>query len=168
MKDLFLSLGSNVEPMELNLTKALKKLSTFFELVKVSSLYESEPLEDIDQDLFYNICAYFKSNINEPKRILQIVKEIEKKAGRIKDKSRPKGPRIIDIDIIFLNGIEVKTALLTIPHEKMHLRKFVLKPLIEILPKDSYYYRKYNLLESLRSVEIQKIKNIGEINFEQQ
>jgi 2-amino-4-hydroxy-6-hydroxymethyldihydropteridine diphosphokinase len=166
MNDLILSLGSNIRPEELNLKNGINELNNFFKLFKLSSLYISYPLEDTNQDKFYNICAFYDTNIDNPVKILEIIKQIEVKLGRIKDKSRPKGPRIIDIDILFFGNIEVKTEKLTIPHEKLLLRKFVLKPLIEILPKDSIYYKKYDLLNNLKSVKEQKIKKIGALKFE--
>lgn len=124
MNDLILSLGSNIEPKEVYLKKAIKKLNNFFELVKISSLYKTYPLEDTDQEIFYNLCVNYKTGINNPDEVHKITREIEKKLGRIKDESRPKGPRIIDIDIIFFNDFEVKSEKLKIPHEKMFFRNF--------------------------------------------
>ena len=161
--NLILSLGSNIEPKRENLIKAIEKLNRVFCLNSISSLYLTEPLDVIDQDNFLNLAVSYFSNVKDPYKILRIVKNIEKKIGRIKDKNRPKGPRKIDIDIIFFENYEMYSEDLIIPHKGLFNRRFVLEPLIEILPEDSIYLNKYNLLEHLKKVENQNIKNIGEL-----
>jgi 2-amino-4-hydroxy-6-hydroxymethyldihydropteridine diphosphokinase len=158
---LFLSLGSNVEPKLEYLTKAIKELNRIFYLNRISSLYVTDPIDDIDQDEFINLSVSYNSNINDPYKILKIVKTIEKKIGRVKDKNRPKGPRQIDIDIIFFEDIELNSTNLIIPHKRLFKRKFVLEPLIEILPENSIYLKKYNLRSHLKKVEKQNTKKIG-------
>ena len=80
-----------------------------------------------------------------------------------KNIKRPKGPRIIDIDILFFEDIVIDSEKLSIPHKGMFNRKFVLKPLLEILPKDSAYIKKYDLIDCLKKVDNQKIVKIGEL-----
>jgi 2-amino-4-hydroxy-6-hydroxymethyldihydropteridine diphosphokinase len=166
MKELYLSLGSNIEPKDEKLKIALKALVEYFAFVKVSSVYLTEPLLDTEQDSFLNIVALYKTEINDPEEILKITKGIEKKLGRIKDIKRPKGPRLIDIDILLFGEDEYVSDELTLPHKGLFFRKFALKPLIEILPKESIYYKKYKLKKHLKEVNGQKIKKIGVLNFE--
>ena len=160
---LILSLGSNIKPERENLIRAVKGLNKKFYFSKISSLYLTEPLDDLDQDNFYNLCVRYFSKIKDPYKILKIVKNIEKRIGRKKDLNKPKGPRKIDIDIIFFGNIEMNSEKLIIPHKSLFNRKFVLEPLIEILPDDSIYFQKYNLKDHLKKVEKQKTKKIGEL-----
>lgn len=162
-KNLILSLGSNIEPRDKYLKRAIEILNRIFKLKLISSLYKTKPLDDKNQQDFFNICVNYETDIINPLKILHIVKDIEKKIGRKKNIKRPKGPRIIDIDIIFFDKIVINSNELTIPHIRMFNRKFVLVPLLEILPDDSAYIKKYNLIDCLDKIGDQKIENIGEL-----
>lgn len=159
--NLILSLGSNIKPRRENLIKTIKELNQIFHFNNISSLYLTEPLDDINQDFFLNLVVSYNTGIKDPCKILKIIKDIEKKIGREKDINRPKGPRKIDIDIIFFGNIEFFSDDLIIPHRGLFQRKFVLSPLIEILPEDSIYLSKYDLKNHLKKVEKQSIKKIG-------
>ena len=132
---LFLSLGSNIEPRLENLIKATNLLNKNFNKIIVSSIYETEPKDDINQNFFYNITALYKTNTDDPFNILKITQEIENSIGREKDINRPKGPRKIDIDIIFFENKILNSDILTIPHKSYKKRNFVLIPLLEIIEK---------------------------------
>lgn len=133
MKDIFLSIGSNIEPRVKYIDEALSLLNSRFNLISQSSIYETQPLMDEQQENFYNMALYAKTEIDDPFLILNIIKDIEKQIGRVKDINRPKGPRVIDIDIIFFDKIHIDTKELTIPHKSLYDRNFVLIPLKEIL-----------------------------------
>ena len=165
MNDLFLSMGSNIEPREFYLREAIKELNREFEFKRTSSLYNSEPLLYKKQDFFLNICVHYKTAIENPFDILKIINSIEKKLGR-KRNILLKGPRTIDIDILLFEEFEINSVNLTIPHKGMLERKFVLEPLIEIMPLDSIYYYKYDLLNNLVKVNDQKLDNIGVLKIE--
>jgi len=132
---LVLSLGSNIEPRLKNLIKATNLLDENFNRIIISSLYETEPKDDTNQNYFYNIIAIYKANINNPFDVLKITKDIENDIGREKDINRPKGPRKIDIDIIFFENKIINSDILTIPHKSYKKRNFVLIPLLEIIEK---------------------------------
>ena len=132
---LVLSLGSNIESRLENLMAATNLLNKNFNKIIISSLYETEPKDDIDQKYFYNIVALYETNIDDPFYILKITKEIENNIGREKDINRPKGPRKIDIDIIFFENKILNSDILTIPHKSYKKRNFVLIPLLEMIEK---------------------------------
>jgi len=165
-RDLLLSLGSNIEPCKDYLKKAVNLLNKKFKLKSLSSLYLTEPQDDKNQNYFYNLAALYNTGYKDPFKILKIIKKIESKIGRKKDINRPKGPRIIDIDIIFFQDIIINTDSLIIPHKRLFFRKFVLLPIIELLPKDSIYLKKYELNKRLKKINNQKIIKLGELGIE--
>jgi 2-amino-4-hydroxy-6-hydroxymethyldihydropteridine diphosphokinase len=166
MNDIFLSLGSNIEPREINLKNAIILLNKQFKFVKLSSLYSTQPLDDIDQDYFYNICVHYQTDITNPFEILNYTKNIENNLGRVKDCLRPKGPRNIDIDILLISGIDIKSDILTIPHERMNNRNFVLIPLSEILRNCPINNLKCEITKLIEKNKSQKVKKIGELKIE--
>lgn len=160
--DLILSLGSNIEPKLDYLKKAILLLKEKFEFVNVSSVYKTAPVDDLDQDLFYNICVIFKTSITDPFTVLAIVKAIEEDIGRQKDKNRPKGPRTIDIDIILFHDKKVISESLTIPHKSMPDRNFVLIPLHELLIKEyEHLIIKYDIKQSIKYNSEQQVQKVG-------
>jgi len=127
----FLLLGSNLGDRFGFLKSGLNLLSHIsgVKLLNVSGIYETEPVEIIDQPLFLNIGARISTSL-APLELLMKLKEIETATGRMaRGKWRE---REIDIDIIFYGDENIETEELTIPHPRAHLRKFVLQPLNEI------------------------------------
>ena len=114
-----------------NLQRALRDLGVHGRVTKKSSLYETEPVEFTAQPWFLN-CAVELETLCEPLELLAGILSIERSLGRIRDESLPKGPRILDIDILLFGFAIVELASLTVPHPAMHLRRFVLEPLAEI------------------------------------
>jgi 2-amino-4-hydroxy-6-hydroxymethyldihydropteridine diphosphokinase len=163
---LILSLGSNIEPRLDYLKEAILLLNAEFKFIRVSSVYETGPVDYLKQDDFYNICAEYETGADDPFELLKITKEIEKKIGR--GKSIDKGPRKIDIDIIFFGNHSENTEVLMIPHKEMLKRKFVLEPLLEILPEDSEYIEKYDLVNINSGISDQKTIKIGEFKLGKQ
>ncbi len=94
-----------------------------------SSIYETEPVEYTQQPWFLN-CAVAIETRSSPLELMAAILEIEQEMGR--NRAIPKGPRSIDIDILFFDRIVVKSENLTIPHPALHKRRFVLEPLGEI------------------------------------
>ncbi len=97
----------------------------------VSSFYEAEPVELRDQPWFLNCVVALKTSLS-PLELLKNVLAIEQEMGRLR--LRDKGPRLIDIDIVFFGDRVVDERGLKIPHPAMHERRFVLEPLAEIAP----------------------------------
>jgi 2-amino-4-hydroxy-6-hydroxymethyldihydropteridine diphosphokinase len=126
----YLGLGSNLGDRQANLDRALALLSERLRLVKISSIYDSEPVGDIEQPRFLNLVCE-ASTLLPPEGLLTLAKGIEARMGRV----GPTGaPRIIDIDVLFYGDQVIETPELTIPHPRLHQRAFVLVPLYEIAP----------------------------------
>ncbi len=133
MKQLvYLSLGSNVGDREAHLREAISRLETRGQVVAVSSFYETEPVEVRDQAWFVN-CAVAMETMETPEQLMAAVLKIEREMGR--ERTRKKGPRMIDIDILLYGDRVLNSAAVTIPHPEMHRRRFVLEPLTEIAPE---------------------------------
>jgi len=129
----YLSLGSNVGDRAGNLKTAIHQLEALGKVSEISSFYETEPMEFTAQPWFLN-CAVALETGATPQQLLAGILAIEKKMGRQRD-GQQKGPRILDIDIVLFGDVVVATDGLTIPHQAMHQRRFVLEPLVEIAPE---------------------------------
>jgi len=127
----YLSLGSNIGDREANLREARERLGRlgFVSVRKISSFYQTEPVEVTDQPWFLN-CAIELETKGSPQELMRAILGIEKKMGR--KRVREKGPRIIDIDILLFGDERVDSKNLRIPHPAMQERRFVLEPLSEI------------------------------------
>jgi 2-amino-4-hydroxy-6-hydroxymethyldihydropteridine diphosphokinase len=130
MKDIFLSLGSNIGERGENIARAIAELSGHgVRVVQKSSLYETEPVEFLAQGWFLNCVVEVETELTA-RELMQALLEIERSAGR--ERVAPKGPRIIDMDILLFGPLVVREAELEIPHPRMTERRFVLVPLAEI------------------------------------
>ena len=132
----YLSLGSNLGDRSANLRAAIAALpSANFQVHKISSFYETEPVDYLDQPWFLNCVVEGKTEL-QPIELLRSLREIEASAGS--KKAFAKGPRLLDIDILLCGDETVETEELQIPHPRMLQRKFVLAPLAEIAPQVSH------------------------------
>jgi 2-amino-4-hydroxy-6-hydroxymethyldihydropteridine diphosphokinase len=129
MANAYLGLGSNVGDKRGNIVGALGLISTWSRVLQVSSLYKTEPVGFKDQDWFLNCAARIATDL-APRLLLERLKSIEKELGRI-ERIRD-GPRTIDLDILFYDGLVLKEEGLTLPHPRLEGRMFVLAPLCEI------------------------------------
>lgn len=126
----YLSLGSNVGDREVNLRAATDELPhAGVAVTRVSSFYETEPVDLLEQPWFLN-CAVEAQSHFDPFMVLRVLREIETKMGS--KKLVAKGPRLIDMDILLFGAEIIDTPELQVPHPRMHLRRFVLVPLAEI------------------------------------
>lgn len=132
-KKVFISLGSNMGDRLTNIMMGLALLNKIptTKVIKVSSIYETEPVEYKEQGSFLNAMAQVTTTLT-PQKLLSALQIIEAKMHR--QRLVPKGPRTLDLDIIFVGDMIVDTVNLTIPHKRAHTRKFVLAPLAEIAP----------------------------------
>jgi len=131
-KTAYLSLGSNMGDREKNLRVAIDELPhAGVAIAKVSSFYETEPVDFLDQPWFLN-CVVEAETHFDPFMLLRALREIETKMGS--KKVVAKGPRLIDMDILLYGSETIDTPDLQVPHPRMHLRRFVLVPLAEIAP----------------------------------
>ena len=129
--DVYLGLGSNLGDRRANLSAAITALSEMVDVVKISSVYETEPVGYEQQPLFLNAVCLVRTDIG-PLQLLSLIKGLESDMGR--EESFPNGPRVIDIDIIMYGDLVMVDPELTIPHPRMAERAFVLVPLAEIAP----------------------------------
>ena len=127
----YLGLGSNMGNRQANLDKALDLLSQRLRMGDVSSIYDTEPVGDVEQPRFLNLVCQVYTTL-APTQLLVLAKGIESKLGRVS--SKPNAPRPIDIDILFYGNQVVETPELVIPHPRLTERAFVLVPLAEIAP----------------------------------
>ncbi len=127
----YLGLGSNMGNRQDNLDRALDFLSQRLRVGEVSSVYDTEPVGNIEQPRFLNrVCQVYTRLA--PIELLTLAKGIERKVGRVPGKSN--APRPIDIDILFYGDRIIEAPELVIPHPRLVERAFVLIPLAEIAP----------------------------------
>ena len=133
MHTAYISVGSNLGDKLENCQRGVASLiSNGCRLVAQSGIYRTEPVDYLDQDWFVNYVVQIETQL-EPRQLLRIIHTVQKEAGRISDKIRF-GPRTLDLDIILYDALTIKNSDLTIPHPRMHKRRFVLQPLCDIDP----------------------------------
>jgi 2-amino-4-hydroxy-6-hydroxymethyldihydropteridine diphosphokinase len=130
----FLGLGSNVGDRRGNLQAAVDALPGHgVEVLASSSTYDTEPVGlVIDQPEFLNACIRIRTAL-EPEALLDACKAVERELGRQAGGVRH-GPRPIDVDLLLLGDQMYKSERLTLPHEQVTSRRFVLVPLLELAP----------------------------------
>jgi len=131
MHRVFLSLGSNMGQKVDYLDNAVDiiKKNEFIHNVKVSSVYQTDPVGYLDQDVFVNIAVLLETTL-EPYDLLRVCQDVEQALNR--ERLIRWGPRTIDVDIILYDDLTLDDEELTIPHPRMHERAFVLVPICEL------------------------------------
>ncbi len=127
----YIGLGSNLGDRQANITEALQHLRSRARILRVASLYDTEPYGYTDQPRFLNTAAEIETDLG-PGELLAFLKAIERRLGR-----RPSfrnAPRPIDMDILLYDGEVVRTPEVTVPHPGLSERAFALVPLAEIAP----------------------------------
>jgi len=130
--EVFIALGSNIGDRADNLAMAVNDLQEFVEKIEKSSIYETPPWGVLEQPAFLNQVIRGTTKLS-PMKLLGSVKKIESEMGRVKTVRN--GPRIIDLDILLYDDLQLCVPNLTIPHARMCERAFVLVPLAEIAPQ---------------------------------
>jgi 2-amino-4-hydroxy-6-hydroxymethyldihydropteridine diphosphokinase len=132
MNTVYIALGTNVGDREHNLREALRLLAeSGIQIQKISSIYETEPVDYLDQPWFLNAALEAQTHLS-PLDLLHKLRAVESAMGS--KKPFAKGPRLIDLDILLYNNESITTPELQIPHPRMLDRRFVLAPLAEIAP----------------------------------
>jgi len=128
----FLGLGSNLGDRAGNLARALRLLAEKgVEVVRASSVYETEPVDYPDQPWFLNQVVEVRTAL-DPASLLRAAKAVETELGRLPGPA--KGPRTMDVDILLAGDLSFETPDLVVPHPRLARRSFVLVPLAEIAP----------------------------------
>jgi len=132
--NVYLGLGGNLSNPVEQLKVALKSINSLpnTELLKTSSFYASKPQGPQDQPDFVNTVCQISTSL-EPGALLAALQRIELEQGKVK--KRHWGERLIDLDILLYDQLQMATQQLTLPHAHMHQRDFVLVPLAEIAPE---------------------------------
>jgi 2-amino-4-hydroxy-6-hydroxymethyldihydropteridine diphosphokinase len=132
-KLIYLSLGSNLGDRAANLERAIEALSEIgVRVLRRSSIYETEPVDFLAQPWFLN-CVIEGETSLEPRHLLEELQAIELQLGS--KKLVPRGPRIIDLDVLFYQGVVIHATGIEIPHPRLAARRFVLVPLAELAPE---------------------------------
>ena len=132
MPTTYLALGSNLGDREANLRGALASLELAgIHVKRLSSLYETEPVDYLDQPWFLNGVLEADTDL-DAHALLEALHSIESQLGS--EKEFAKGPRMLDLDILLYDSETIDTPDLQIPHPRMLFRRFVLAPLTEIAP----------------------------------
>jgi 2-amino-4-hydroxy-6-hydroxymethyldihydropteridine diphosphokinase len=130
-----IALGSNLEsrfggPAE-NLHAAVARLAGLGRVLRVSAFHATDPEIYLEQPKFCNAALLLGTEL-DPVTLLRELQKIEVEMGRVREGVPPKGPRVIDLDLLGYDGVVMKTAELELPHPGMAERRFVLAPLAEI------------------------------------
>ena len=135
IQNAYVGLGSNLEDRGGYLLLAVRgMLDAGMDVIRLSSIYETDAVEYENQPAFLNMVAEVRgSTLPSPEQMLARLLRIEYALGRKRDV--PMGPRTIDLDLLIFKDQQLNTEFLTVPHPRLHLRRFVLVPLNELVPK---------------------------------
>jgi 2-amino-4-hydroxy-6-hydroxymethyldihydropteridine diphosphokinase len=142
-------LGANVGDRAANIARAMDALAERgVRVIRRSSLYETEPVDAPPQDWFLNCAAEAETSL-APSELMHEILAIERSLGR--ERRMPRGPRTIDIDILFYGSEIIRAPELEIPHPRMAQRRFVLVPMAEIAPQFRHPVLQKTIAELLAS-----------------
>src|SRR5580765_3738780 len=148
----YVALGSNLGDRAGNLLLAVRgMMEAAICVCRVSSIYETEPVSEIEQPPFLNMVAEVGNPLPAPEQVMARLLRIEFLLGRTRELKD--GPRTIDLDLLFYGDLERKTEFLMLPHPRLHERRFVLEPLVEIAPHWMHPMLKCTCEELLQKVD---------------
>jgi 2-amino-4-hydroxy-6-hydroxymethyldihydropteridine diphosphokinase len=147
----YIGLGSNLGDRAGNLLLAVRGLlEASFSVQKLSAIYETEPVGVEDHGSFLNMAVEIRTSGITASQMMARLLRIEYLLGR-KDKNLKK-PRTVDLDILMFGDLQMETEFVTLPHPRMHLRRFVLTPLAEIAPHALHPVFNKNITQLLTEV----------------
>jgi len=134
IQNAYVGLGSNLGDRAGHLLLAVRgMLDASLDVIRLSSIYETEPVEYEQQPAFLNMVAELRgSTLPSPEQTLARLLRIEYALGRTRDVRM--GPRTIDLDLLIFKDQQIETELLSVPHPRLATRRFVLVPLNELMP----------------------------------
>ncbi len=150
-----IALGSNLPsrfgaPAD-NLREAIHRLEDLGTVTAESRFLETDPVGYTQQPRFLNAVALLETDIS-PLDLLRGLLAIEHSMGRDRAKSPPKGPRIIDLDLLLYGDLVLDDPALTLPHPALHERRFVLAPLAEVAPNWQHPTLELSILQLLQAL----------------
>ncbi len=156
MKLVYIALGSNLGDRKENLRLAREQIAApDLRILRVSSIYETEPRDVKDQPWFLNQVIECETDLF-PRQLLARLQKIERAMGR--KRTVAKGPREIDLDILLFGDAVVKAPELEVPHPRLAERRFVLEPLAELAPDKKHPGTRRTIREMLAKVTGQVVK----------
>lgn len=133
MAKVVISVGSNIEPRKVHIDRAINALKSLAKSqFRSAPIYETEPKDMASDQYFLNTAVSFNTDLT-PEQLLNELNQIERQSGRER-KSNLVTDREIDLDILFYDELIHESPILTIPHPRLHVRNFVLVPLLDIEP----------------------------------
>ena len=155
----YVSLGSNLGDRAGFLLLAVRgMLAAGLDVIRLSSIYETQPVEYTEQPVFLNLVAELRgSTLPTPEQTLARLLRIEFALGRTRDIRL--GPRTIDLDLLLFKDEQRDTEFLTLPHPRLHLRRFVLVPLSELVPNLVHPVLQQSISDLLANCEDQSTVN---------
>jgi 2-amino-4-hydroxy-6-hydroxymethyldihydropteridine diphosphokinase len=131
MRELYVGLGANIGDPAAQLKEAVTRVAAVMSIEDISSVYWTEPVGMRDQPYFLNAVIRARTALT-PDEALAALSRIEEEMGRRRE--MPLGPRTIDLDLLLYEDLMSDEPLLSLPHPRMAMRRFVLAPLAEIAP----------------------------------
>ena len=152
-----IGIGTNIGDRKENIDRAVEALSLVpkCEVLRVTSVYETEPVGYADQQSFFNAAAEVESTLT-PNEMLGVCLGIEAGFGRVREIKN--GPRILDLDLILAENEKIDSENLILPHPRFHERRFVLIPLLEFFPDGTAYG--HNISKYLIGIKGQAVKQL--------
>lgn len=156
----YISLGSNVGSRETEIASALRRIEgSGIRILRRSSLYETEPRDFVHQPWFLNQVVEGQTHL-APEALLELLLAIEREGGRDRTSAPPRGPRTIDLDVLLYGEAVIETPALSVPHPRLHERRFVLDPLLELRPDLVHPGTRKMLSSYLDAVRTQQVRRI--------
>src|SRR3954462_5602916 len=148
----YIAIGSNLGDRAGNLLLAVRgMMEAGLCVTRLSAIYETEPVSDIAQPAFLSMVAEIGNPLPAPEQVMARLLRIEYLLGRIRELKD--GPRTIDLDLLMYGDLLRDTEFLRLPHPRLHLRRFVLEPLIEVAPRLHHPTLKCTCEELLDGIE---------------
>ena len=148
----YVALGSNLGDRAGNLLLAVRgMMEAALCVTRVSSIYETAPVSEIEQPPFLNMVVEIGNSLPTPEQMMARLLRIEYALGRTREVKD--GPRTIDLDLLIYGEVKSDTEFLRLPHPRLHERRFVLEPLVEVAPHLMHPTLKLSATELLETVE---------------